>query len=181
VVILLNLGLLALIGTQLLTPASHAPSDPLIGHPAPNFSLTVLHSSDGQKVLSLANFQGRPIVLNFWASWCDPCKAEASLLESSWQQMQTQNKDVVFLGIDFEETGRNSLHFLQLYNITYPTVEDVTGSAANKYKIISLPDTIFINRNGIVVSKAAQQLTAQILSNGLQAISSPLNSSMTRP
>ena len=169
-VILLNLALLAVLITQLMTPASHPPSDSLIGQHAPDFSLGALSPQQGQKTLSLADFHGKAIVLNFWASWCSPCKEEMPLLENSWKQMQIQNKNVVFLGIDFEEQASDGMHFLQIYNITYPAVEDASGSAANKYDIVSLPDTIFINRAGTVVSKAAQQLTAQSLANGLQAI-----------
>src|SRR5450759_108227 len=78
---LLNVGLLALILTQLLTPSPNIVSDPLVGHPAPNFSLAILRSDFSKIVLSLSNYKGKPIVLNFWASWCDPCKEEAPLLE----------------------------------------------------------------------------------------------------
>jgi cytochrome c biogenesis protein CcmG, thiol:disulfide interchange protein DsbE len=167
---LLNVGLLALILTQLLTPASNSVSDPLVGHPAPNFSLAILRSDTSKSVLSLSNYKGKPVVLNFWASWCDPCKQEAPLLESTWKKMQAQGKDVVFLGIDYQDSNNNSLSFLQSNNITYQTVVDADGSVSTKYGVASLPDTIFINRNGTVMSKVARQLTAQALSNNLQLI-----------
>ncbi len=167
----LNVGLLALLLTQLLTPApSKSSADPLISHPAPNFSLAVLHPTSGTSILSLSDFKGKSIVLNFWASWCEPCKNEVPLLESAWKQMQAQGKDVVFLGIDFEEATSAATGFLQLYNITYPAVLDADGSAATRYGIVSLPDTIFISQKGIVMSKVSQQLTAQLLASGLQSI-----------
>ncbi len=169
-VIVVNLGLLVLIVSQLLTPASHVNADPLIGHTAPDFSLNMLTTQSGQQVISLAAYRGKAIVINFWASWCSPCKEEVPLLEDSWEQMQAQQKDIVFLGIDFEEANSQGLSFLKLYNITYPAVEDIHGVAANKYAIVSLPDTIFIGRDGIVKSNVAQQLTAQLLKNGLQTI-----------
>ena len=169
---LLNAGLLALLLTQLLTPApAKTVSDPLIGHPAPDFSLAALRlSPGGQNTLSLADFKGRAVVLNFWASWCDPCKEEMPLLEGSWKQMQAQGKQVVFLGIDFQEAASDATSFLQQQGVTYPAVLDASGSVASSYKIVSLPDTIFINRQGVVVSKIAQQLTTQTLAKNLQLI-----------
>ena len=172
VVSLLNVGLLVLILTQLLTPAPHAASDPLVGHPAPNFSLTMLRPNTSKKnTLSLSNFKGKPVVLNFWASWCAPCKEESPLLESTWKQLQAQGKNVVFLGIDFQDPSNAGMSFLQFYSITYPVVTDADGSVAiNKYGVASLPQTIFINRNGAVVSRVPRQLTTQILSSNLQLI-----------
>ncbi len=167
---LLNVGLLALILTQLLTPAPHVASDPLVGHPAPDFSLAMLRPDSSKSDLSLSNFKGKPVVLNFWASWCAPCKEEAPLLENTWKQMRAQGKDVVTLGIDFQDSKNDSLNFLQLYSITYPIVLDADGSVASKYGVISLPQTIFINRNGTVISKVSRELTAQTLSSGIQSI-----------
>ncbi len=171
VVSLLNVGLLAFLLIQLLTPAPKSSvSDPLIGHPAPGFSLAMLGPSNGKSALSLSDFQGKSVVLNFWASWCAPCKDELPLLESTWKQMQAQGKDIVFLGIDFQETRGTASSFLQQNGITYPAVLDANGSVSLKYGITSLPDTIFIDRNGTVKSKVLQQLTAQALANNLQLI-----------
>ena len=170
VVSLINVGLLALLVTQLLTPAPKAESDPLVGHAAPDFSLAMLRPHSGQSALALSNFKGKPVVLNFWASWCDPCKEEAPLLESRWNQAQAQGKDVVFLGIDFQDSSNNSISFLQQYRITYPTVVDAQGSAAMKYGVTSLPQTIFISRNGTVLSRVPRELTTQALSSNLQLI-----------
>ena len=171
VVSLLNIGLLALLLKLLLTPAPNAAvSDPLIGHPAPDFSLAMLRPKGEQSQLSLSNFKGKPVVLNFWASWCDPCKEEMPLLENTWQQMQAQGKNVVFLGIDFQDSNGDATSFLQQYSITYPIVLDANGSVANNYGIASLPVTIFINRNGTVTSRVARQLTRQALSSNLQQI-----------
>jgi cytochrome c biogenesis protein CcmG, thiol:disulfide interchange protein DsbE len=170
VISLLNVGLLILLITQLLTPASQANADPLVGHTAPTFALTQLSTQANAGTLSLADFRGKPIVLNFWASWCDPCKEEAPLLENAWKQIQAQKKDTIFLGIDFQETRGDALHFLQAYDISYPLALDTHGTVSGKYYITGLPDTIFINRDGTVVGKVSQQITAQLLTHNLQLI-----------
>lgn len=165
---LINVGLLVLLLWLLFTPAQKAESDPLIGHTAPNFSLAMLTSNSSNAELTLSNFKGKAVVLNFWASWCEPCKEELPLLESSWKQLQAQRKDVVFLGIDYRESNKDASSFLHLYDITYPAGVDTDGSAANMYNVTSLPQTIFINRNGTVISRVARQLTAQALASNLQ-------------
>ena len=170
VVSLFNVGLVALLLTQLLTPAPNAASDPLIGHPAPDFSLAMLRPHSGTSALSLSNFKGKPVVLNFWASWCAPCKEEAPLLERTWKQVQAQGKDTVILGVDFQDSNNDGMSFLQLYSITYPIVLDANGAVAIKYGITSLPQTIFINRHGTVMSRVPRELTAQVLSSKMQLI-----------
>ena len=167
---MLNVGILTFILIQLLTPATHSVTDPLVGHPAPNFTLVLLHNDSGKNTLSLSNLKGKSIVLNFWASWCQPCKEELPLLENAWKQMQAQNKNIVFLGIDFQESNSDASSFLQQHGITYLAGLDTDGSIANKYGVSSLPQTVFIDRNGIVTSREPQELTAQELSRNLQSI-----------
>lgn len=167
---LVNVGLLALLVSQLLTPARVAISDPLVGHPAPSFSLATLGQNSGKSLLSLTDFKGKSVVVNFWASWCAPCKEELPLLEQHWQQAQTQGQDVVFLGVDFQEAASDATNFLQLHHITYPIGLDADGSVASKYGITALPQTIFINRQGMVVKRIAGELTAQSLSSALQSL-----------
>ncbi len=170
IVILVNVGLLAFLLTQLLTPATTPSSDPIVGHPAPGFSLTALGPAAAKSTLSLADFKGKAIVLNFWASWCAPCKEELPLLENTWKQMQAQGKDVIFIGIDYQESSSAAASFLQQNGVTYPAALDASGTVASKYGIASLPDTFFINRNGTVISKELREITAQVLSSNLKLI-----------
>ena len=176
VVSLLNVGLLIFLGTQLLTPAQNAvqgqslanSNDPLVGHPAPNFSLDALNLHPAT-LISLANFKGKPVVLNVWNSTCGPCVNEAPLLQSQWQRVQTHG--VVFIGIDFQDIKSDGLSFLEKYGITYPNVFDANGSTAISYGVTGTPETIFINRQGVVVSRVAYELTEQTLQSNLQLIS----------
>jgi cytochrome c biogenesis protein CcmG, thiol:disulfide interchange protein DsbE len=170
VVSLLNVGLLVFLWTQLLTPAQNAAQvhDPLIGHPAPNFTLDALSLHPAASI-SLANFKGKPVVLNVWNSTCGPCVNEAPLLQSQWQHVKSQG--IVFIGIDFQDTRSDGLGFLQKYGVTYPNVLDGSGSTAINYGVTGTPETIFIDRQGVVVSRVPFELTGQTLQSNLQLIS----------
>src|SRR5205809_1935131 len=170
VVSLINVALLALLGSQLLVPAqdqSHNSSSPVDGHPAPDFTLAML-STHAASNIHLATFKGKPVLLNFWASWCDPCKQEAPLLEATWQRVQSQG--IVFLGIDFEDRQSDGLGFLHTYGITYPNVIDASGTVAINYGVTGVPETFFIDRHGIIVRKVIGELTAQTVQSNLQMI-----------
>jgi len=174
VVTLLNIAVLIFLWTQLLTPAQNAAqgqsqtNDPLIGHPAPNFTLGML-SLHSAAPISLASFKGKPIVLNVWNSTCVPCVNEAPLMQSQWQRVQSQG--IVFIGIDFQDLKSDGLSFLKKYGITYPNVLDVSGSTAISYGVTATPETLFINRQGVVVSRVISELTEQTFQSNLQLIS----------
>ena len=175
-VTLLNAAVLAFLWTQMLTPAQNATqglsqtnaTDPLIGHPAPNFTLDALNLHPGAPI-SLANFKGKPIVLNVWNSTCLPCMDEAHLLQSLWQRVKPQG--VVFIGIDFQDVKSDGFSFLKKYGVTYPNVLDASGSTAISYGVTATPETLFINRQGVVVSRVISELTEQTFQSNLQLIS----------
>jgi cytochrome c biogenesis protein CcmG/thiol:disulfide interchange protein DsbE len=96
---------------------------------------------------------------------------EAPLLQSEWQRVQAQGQAVVFLGIDFQDARSDGLSFLQKYSITYPNVLDSSGSVAISYGVTGTPETIFIDRHGVVVQKVIGELTAQTLQSNLQLLS----------
>ncbi len=166
---LANVTILSVILIALLTPARNGgkASDPLVGHPAPNFSLAAMNPGS-QGFISLANFKGKPLVLNVWSSTCAPCVAEAPLLEHQWEQARAQG--IVFLGIDYQDSLSGGQRFIQQYAVTYPNVLDATGATTIKYGVTGTPETLFINRQGIVVSRVIGQLTPQALQSNLQAI-----------
>lgn len=174
VISLLNVGLLVLLWTQLLTPAqtstvqgTPATTDVLIGAVAPNFTLPNLKDPHGAKI-SLADFKGQAVVINFWSSTCGPCQDEAPLLETQWQRVKGQG--VVFVGIDVEDTQSAGLSFIQQHGATYHNVTDTDGSTLVNYGVTYTPETIFINRAGKVVSAVRMEITSQQLQDGLQTI-----------
>lgn len=160
IVCLLNVGLIVLLWTQLMTPrVSHSPDDPslvgevsspLIGKTAPDFTLPILGENDKQ--VHLVALKGKPVILNFWGSWCAPCQEEAPLLQKTWSQIQPQG--AVMIGIDIPEVNESApLNFIHQYGVTYPNVKDsVQGSTGLDYGTTGQPETFFIDRNGIVVA-----------------------------
>jgi cytochrome c biogenesis protein CcmG/thiol:disulfide interchange protein DsbE len=161
VVSLLNVGLLILLWTQLITPRSGPPqvdsastigfvSSPLLGKTAPDFTLSVLN--DNQAKLHLTSLRGKVVMLNFWASWCQPCQQEAPALQRIWAKWQP--KGIVLLGVDGPESESDALNFVHQHSITYQNVRDtIDGGTAISYGATANPETFFINQDGIIVAR----------------------------
>ena len=103
--------------------------------------------------LRLDAFRGHPIVLNFWASWCPPCRAETKALEAAY--LRYKARGVVIIGIDGQtDTWGASRDFLHQQGVTYPVGRDVRGAAARAYRVGALPTTYFIGADGRVEGPA---------------------------
>lgn len=166
----LNIVLVAVLWTR-LTAAQHiisgAATVPLVGHSAPDFTLQTWGSPAGQSI-HLAALKGRPVILNFWASWCTPCQQESPMLEAAWQKYQAEG--VAFVGIDYQDSQSDAQQFLQHYGITYPAGPDSSGSISVDYGVSNVPSTIFIDRSGVVVRTHLGPLDAATLEAGIQQL-----------
>jgi thiol-disulfide isomerase/thioredoxin len=133
------------------------------GESAPPFSLPVLQ--DPKQPISLASLRGKPLVINFWASWCTPCRTEMPLLEAAYR---AEHKKVEFLGIDANDTPSAALAFLAQMHVTYPTVSDSNGATALRYGLYGLPITVFISPIGKILGRHVGQLRPSTLRAALQ-------------
>ena len=113
-----------------------------IGEPAPGFALEGLDSGE----VSLAALDGKLVVLNFWASWCGPCRLEMPDFQKTWEEHREQG--VVFVGIAVDDTASEASKFAEQVGVTYPLALDTTGDVARAYRIRAVPSTYFIDREG---------------------------------
>ncbi len=120
---------------------------PLIARQAPPFTLTLFNG----KTVRPEDFRGKVVFLNFWASWCPLCRAEARTLEATWQSYK--DRDVVFLGVDIQDTEQDARAFLQEFGITYLNARDANGKVAIEYGVWGIPETFFIDREGRITYK----------------------------
>ena len=109
------------------------------GAVAPEFSLPTV----GGGTLASSELRGAPVVINFWASWCDPCNMEAPDLEATWKQYQAKGVRVV--GVDYEDQPADARAFVAKYGISYPSVVDTGGELATKFGVRGVPETFFID------------------------------------
>jgi len=112
---------------------------------APPFTFTTFEG----ETISLEGLKGQGVVVNFWASWCDPCRDEAALLEQTWRR--EKDNGIVFIGLDYLDQEPAAKAYLAEYGITYPNGPDLRSEAARRYGIKGVPETFFINPAGEIV------------------------------
>ena len=135
--------------------AAPAPDGPL----APDFRLPLYNGAefvDGAEEVSLSDFQGRPVIVNFWAPLCPPCRAEMPDFQELWEELQTIGSDAMVLGVDagpFTGLGdrQQAIDFLDTIDLTYPTGLAVSADIVRDYQVLGMPTTVFVHRNGTIM------------------------------
>ncbi len=125
-------------------------------------SLPVLGAGRQQ---TLASFKGKVVVLNFWASWCEPCQIEAPLLEHAQSQLERHGATV--LGVTYQDASPDSEGFVRQYHLTYPSLRDTTGEFARSYGTHQVPESFIINRQGHVVAISRGQIEGAFVKRAL--------------
>jgi cytochrome c biogenesis protein CcmG/thiol:disulfide interchange protein DsbE len=134
----LVVALLALLGWGLQAQAG----GPVESGPAPDFSLTTFES----QTITLSELKGQVVIINFWASWCPPCREEAPYLEATWRKYK--GRGVIFLGVDYVDAKPNALAYLAEFDITYPNGPDIAQRIAKAYRIKGVPETFYVDKTG---------------------------------
>lgn len=131
------------------TPSREAVSDtvPPAGRPAPDFELPLFSGG----TLTLHSLKGRPVVLNFWASWCVPCRTETPLLVRLYKTYGPRG--IVFVGVDVEDEDRDARAFLGQYHVDYAVVRSSDERVMRAYRVMGIPTTVFIGADGVVAEK----------------------------
>ncbi|MFP5361559.1 MAG: TlpA family protein disulfide reductase [Thermoleophilia bacterium] len=173
-------GLVALLAYGLLARAPDTTIDDALANaspvPAPGFSLEALIAGSRPKNLAFARAQaddrvdlrelrGTPIVLNFWASWCIPCRDEAPLLQRGW--IRHAKAGVLFLGLNMQDVRSDARAFVTTFGQTFPHVRDPSNATARKWGVTGIPETFFIGRDGRVVGHVIGVVTVQQLERGI--------------
>ncbi|MBI2982320.1 MAG: redoxin domain-containing protein [Deltaproteobacteria bacterium] len=136
----------------------------LLGKPAPHFELTSL---EGESV-SLDRLKGKPVVLNFWSTWCGPCLGEHQLIRKAMKS--SADSDILFYSILYEDSPENAKRFLAEYGEAAPVLIDGELRTAIDYGVSGVPETFFIKRDGTIAYKHAGMLTPDLLYTQLTAL-----------
>ena len=134
---------------------------PLIGKPAPTFALREVGTG---RTIDISAFKGKPLIVNFWATWCGPCWEEHPILVANARMLQP---NVQFLGVVFQDSEEKIQSFLSQRGTAYPTVVDERGKTAIAYGVGGVPETFFLDRNGTIVAKHNGPIDADTLQANL--------------
>ncbi len=146
--IVTTLAIVVIIGLKVFPQQENSlPSSPLVGKQAPDFTLPTL---DGTEV-SLSQFHGQPVLINFWATWCLPCREEMPELVRSYEAHKSEGLMILGLNLAYSDTLPDVKAFAREFHITFPVLLDKEGKVAERlYPLPGVPTSIFINRDGTI-------------------------------
>jgi len=134
---------------------------------APDFTLGLFDGGTFRLSDQLQQGQGRPVLVNFWASWCVPCAEEAPVLEDGWQRYRDR---VSFVGVDVQDVDADALAFIQKFHVTYPNGAGDAGPTSVAYGMRGVPESYFVARDGRIVRKWNGALSTAALERYLDEV-----------
>lgn len=149
--ILLVAALLGLLGWKVVKGDDGGAAGALAEGGSPVAPAFTLERLDAEGELSLSELRGKAVVVNFWASWCIPCKDEAPFLQETWERYRDDG--LVVLGIDAQDFREDARRFMERFDLTYPVVYDGKGSTLGKWGVTGFPETFFVDRQGRLVGE----------------------------
>ena len=158
ILVLFTIIILTVLGKGLFLSPSTTESA-LLGKQAKAFQVNVLQEggvAHGKSEVSLEDFKGKPLILNFWASWCESCREEAREFEAFWQ---AHHQEVTVLGVAIQDTPEEALAFVKAFGKTYPIALDISGKAGLDYGVTGVPETFLIDRTGKIANKVNGPVT----------------------
>ena len=139
------------------------PEAPIAGYRAPDFTLTTLTGD----TVRLSDYRGQPVVVNFWATWCPPCRAEIPHFQAASRRY---NGRIIFLGVDDGEPVATVAPFAAKMGITYPIPLDTESAVSRLYRVNSLPSTFFIDASGVIRHVQFGLVTEAVLEENVQVL-----------
>ena len=128
------------------TNATGKTSAPQAGFSAPDFTL---QTPEGE-IYTLSELKGSAVLINLWATWCPPCRAEMPAIEKMYQEYKDQGLVVLAVNMTYQDDPANVAPFIQEYNLTFPVLLEETGKVGAAYQLRSLPSSYFIDRTGVI-------------------------------
>jgi len=153
-----------------LSLSSQVGNRPRAGMVAPEFELGLYAGHDGgiESPLRLSALKGKVVVVNFWASWCVPCRDEAPVLEAAWRTYK--ERGVVFIGVGYLDTEADAKRFMAEFDITYPNGADLQQAISRQYRITGVPETFVIDQQGMVRSVFIAPINEAQLRNAIEPL-----------
>jgi peroxiredoxin len=175
-VLAITIGLLLLAGPSLFSPPA-APQPALVsgmqsgmpkeGQPIPDFELPTL---DGNRMVRLSELRGSPVLINFWATWCGPCKQEMPLLVEQYNWNKGKGLRVLAIDTLLNDNRDDMRAFVKQFNMNFDVLVDETDAIAGGWEVMGLPTTFFVKPDGIVAKVHVGQLTADQLKEYMKLI-----------